>query len=159
MALSLKADRPHIRDYGIPETVDDLLPWGFVVERMASARNYWVSTTRPDGRPHAVPVWGVWVDETFFHGGGPATRKARNLQANPHVSVHLESGDDVVIIEGAVTKLTEENGDPDLLRRIDDAYEDKYDMRHGTPIWALRPRVAFGWSEYPTNVTRWTFEG
>jgi hypothetical protein len=135
-----------------------MLPWSHVVERMTTARNYWVGTTRPDGRPHAVPVWGVWVDGTFYHGGGPDTRKARNLDHNPALVVHLESGDDVVILEGIAEKFVPESADPDLLRRIDDAYEVKYGMRHGTPVWAMRPRVAFGWTTYPTTVTRWLFD-
>ena len=153
----LKPDRPYIPGYGIPENEEGLLAWSYASERMAKARNYWVSTTRPDGRPHAVPVWGVWLDETFYHGGGPDTRKARNLDQNPALVVHLESGDEVVIIEGVAEKLTKENADPTLLERIDDAYESKYNLRHGTPVWALRPRVAFAWSEYPRTTTRWVF--
>jgi hypothetical protein len=150
--------RPYIPDYGIPETEEGMLDWRHVVERMASPRNYWVSTTRPDGRPHVVPVWGVWVDEVFYHGGGPDTRKARNLAENPAMAVHLESGDEVVIIEGVAKKLTPENADPALLEKIDDAYEAKYGMRHGTPVWALEPQVAFAWTKYPDDVTRWRFE-
>lgn len=153
-----KASRPYIPGYGIPNSKKGMLPWSHVVERMPKPRNYWVSTTQPDGRPHVVPVWGVWVDGTFYHGGGPNTRKARNLEKNPAMVVHLESGDDVVIIEGVAEKLTEENADPALLKRIDDAYEAKYNMRHGAPVWALRPRKAFAWTQYPTNCTRWIFE-
>jgi nitroimidazol reductase NimA-like FMN-containing flavoprotein (pyridoxamine 5'-phosphate oxidase superfamily) len=154
-----KASRPIIpAGYGVPKTDKGLLPWTHVTERMAAPRNYWVASTRTDGRPHVVPVWGVWLDDTFFHGGGGDTRKARNLDANPHVAVHLESGDEVVIIEGTVEKLTEDTADPELLRRIDDAYEAKYGMRHGTPVWRLKPTKAFGWTEYPTTVTRWTFD-
>lgn len=152
-----RASRPYIEGYGIPKSNKGMLPWSHVSERMANARNYWVGTTRPDGRPHTAPVWGVWVDETFYHGGGPHTRKARNLTENPAIVIHLESGDNVVIIEGAAEKLTQENADPALLERIDDAYEAKYGMRHGTPIWALRPRVAFAWTEYPRTATRWLF--
>jgi hypothetical protein len=69
----------------------------------------------------------------------------------------LESGDDVVIIEGVTEKYTEQNADPALLTRIDDAYEAKYKMRHGTPVWAVRPKVVFAWTTYPTTVTRWKF--
>lgn len=123
------------------------------------ARNYWVATTRPDGRPHTVPVWGVWVDQTLCHGGGDDTRRARNLAENPHVAVHLESGDEVVIIEGRCDVLTVKNTEADLLRRIDDAYEAKYGERHGTPVWALRPTVALGWSGFPGTATRWIFDG
>jgi hypothetical protein len=101
-----------------------------------------------------VPVWGVWLDETFHFGGGRDTRKARNLAANPEVVVHTESGDDVVILEGIAEEITE----PSLLARIDDAYEAKYGIRHGRPVWALRPRVAFAWSKFPEDATRWLFD-
>ncbi|HML21763.1 MAG TPA: pyridoxamine 5'-phosphate oxidase family protein [Aggregatilinea sp.] len=151
--------RPFILDdYGIPKTMDGVLPWSYATERLAPARNYWVSTTLPDGRPHARPVWGVLVDGVQYFGGGPQTRWARNLAARPEVVLHLESGDEVVIVEGTVTKLTEENADPDLLTRIDDAYEAKYNMRHGTPVWQLTPRVAFGWTKFPDDTTKWVFE-
>src|SRR3712207_5164688 len=73
-------DRPFMpAGYGVPTTTEGMLPWSHVSERMASALNYWIGTTRPDGRPHAVPVWGAWVDETFYFEGGPDTRRGRNL--------------------------------------------------------------------------------
>ncbi len=138
-------------DYGIPATDEGMLDWAFVEGEMAQARNYWVASTRPDGRPHVVPVWGIWLDGVFYHGGGAQTRKARNLAQNPHVAVHLESGDRVVILEGEVEEVT----DPAVVARVDAAYVTKYGMEHGTPMWALRPRTAFAWAEYPTTVTRW----
>lgn len=134
-----------------------MLSWTLVVDRLTAARNYWIGTTRPDGRPHTVPTWGVRVDGVLYHGGAADTRRARNLDVNPHVCVHLESADQVVIVEGAVDKLTEHTADADLLCRIDDAYEAKYGMRHGTPVWALRPHRALAWTEYPTTATRWEF--
>lgn len=150
--------RPHIPGYGIPEEEKGMLPWSHIEERMAAARNYWIGTTHPDGRPHATPVWGVWVDDTFYFGGGPDVRRSRNLRENPHVVVHLESGDDVVIIEGVTEQYTEQNADADLLKRIDDAYEAKYNMRHGTPVWAVRPRVVFAWASDLATATRWRFD-
>jgi hypothetical protein len=122
---------------------------------MEKARNYWVGTIGLDGRPHVVPVWGVWLDETLYFGGGPDTRWSRNLAVNPQVAVHLESGDDVVIQEGRVERIT----DPQhpLVTAIDDAYEAKYQMRHGIPFWILRPRLVFAWSKFPDNATRWVF--
>ena len=63
-----------------------------------------------------------------------------------------------MIIEGVAEKLTEENADSALLERIDDAYLAKYDMRHGTPVWALHPRVAFAWTQYPDDAARWHFD-
>lgn len=86
------ADRPSPKGYGIPDSDEGLLPWEHVTHRMDTAANYWVSTTDPAGRPHARPVWGAWVDERLFFGGGE-TFWARSLRANPSASVHLDSSD------------------------------------------------------------------
>lgn len=147
--------RPYVPGYGIPTSIEGVLPWSHIIERMSQARNYWVGTTGSGGQPHTVPVWGVWLEDTLYFGGGPGTRWSRNLAANPQVAVHLESGDDVVILEGVVERIT----DPahPLVKSIDDAYEAKYDMRHGTPLWVLRPRLVFAWSKFPDNATRWQF--
>ncbi|WP_199174707.1 pyridoxamine 5'-phosphate oxidase family protein [Halegenticoccus soli] len=144
--------------YGIPTDAEGMLPWEYVEERMRSDRNYWVATVGPRGRPHARPVWGVWVDGAFHCGGGE-TRWARNLASNPEIAVHRESGDEVVIVEGVAEKLAPGEGtDPSLLERIDAAYEEKYGIPHGTPVWAVRPRAVFAWSDYPRDATRWRFE-
>jgi hypothetical protein len=159
MTSEPRADRPVFpAGYGIPSTPKGLLPWSFVTERLEAARNYWVASTRPDGRPHTVAVWGVVVDGALYHGGGSDTVKARNVSRDPRVSIHLESADEVVIIEGVLDKLTEDNADPELLRRVDAAYEAKYGMPHGTPVWRLDPIKAFAWSEFPTTVTRFGFD-
>ena len=150
-----RVGRPHIPGYGVPETLKGVLPWSHVEERLEASRNYWVATAGPDGEPHATAVWGVFVDGSLHFGGGPNTLWSRNLAANPRVNVHLENGDDVVIIEGTVDRITDAT-DP-AMTRIDDAYEAKYKMRHGPPIWVLRPRVAFAWTEFPKTTTRWRF--
>jgi hypothetical protein len=147
--------RPHIPGYGIPKSDSGTLPWAHVVARLEKTRNYWVATANTDGGPHVVPVWGVWVDGALCFGGGPDTRWSRNLAANPRVVVHLESGEDVVILEGTVDRITD-SSDPRLVG-IDDAYEAKYDMRHGPPVWLLRPGTAFAWTSFPKDATRWRF--
>jgi hypothetical protein len=148
------AERPHIeRGYGIPEGSEGMLTFEHVRQRLAGSRTYWLSTVRPDGRPHAVPVWGVLLVDRMHFGGGRATRKARNLAENPSVVLHTESADDVVILEGTAAEVT----DRDRQGAIDDAYGAKYGIRHGTPVWELHPTVAFAWTEYPTTVTRWRF--
>ena len=136
-----------------------MLSWDRVDGRLAGARNYWVSTTRPDGRPHATPVWGLWVDSAFYFGVGPDTRKARNLSRNPNVVVHLESGDDVVIFEGKAEVVTDP--DVDLVERLYAASVAKYGMgsRDLEGSYAVRPRVVFAWSEgEPRTFTRWRFD-
>jgi len=148
-----EASRPHVPGYGIPKSKKGLLAWNFVDERLAKARNYWVCTTRPDGRPHARAVWGVWVEGAVCFGGGAETRWARNLARNPALVVHLESGDEVVILEGTAEQIS----DPKhaLVARIQEAYQAKYKTPHPPPFWVLRPRVAFAWSKFPKNATRW----
>lgn len=156
------AGRPYMPGYGISPEDPGLLPWSFVDERMASARNYWICTTRPDGRPHAAPVWGIWLDGTFYFGTDARSVKGRNLAANPEVVVHLESGDEVVIFEGAVRPIN--TADPGLIQRIADQYRAKYDFgpdpgSADAPFLALHPRVVFAWLEtdFPNTATRWTY--
>ena len=137
-----------------------MLSWDYVVERMSAARNYWVATMRPDGRPHLTPVWGVWVDGTFYFGSGPQTRKVRNLSENPHVAVHPES-DDVVILEGVAEVVTDP--DPALAELVSAASTAKYGMgSHGIEgSYAVRPRIVFAWTGggFPNTATRWVFDG
>jgi nitroimidazol reductase NimA-like FMN-containing flavoprotein (pyridoxamine 5'-phosphate oxidase superfamily) len=155
--------RPSISpSYGIAKDRDGMLPWSHVSSRLARSRNYWICTTRPDGRPHAMPVWGVWVNETLYFGTARDSVKARNMAANPALTVHLESGDDCVILEGTAKEMTD--GDGGLFDAIADAYADKYDgyrpeLATGEGTFALRPRVAFAWLEkdYPRTATRWRF--
>jgi PPOX class probable F420-dependent enzyme len=154
-----KVSRPRFPGYGITESRDGLLPWSWAAERLAASRNYWISTTRPDGRPHAMPVWGVWVDDTLYFGSGRESRKARNLRASPEVVAHVESGDEVVIIEGVAEEVIgDEAAEP-----VNQAYERKYAWRaeagDPSPLYAVRPRRAFAWREkdYPTSATRFDF--
>ena len=149
--------------YGLQPSGDgaSLIPWSWVSERMAASRNYWICTTRPDGRPHVAPVWGVWLDEALYFGSDRQSRKAKNIAANPTVVIHLESGDEVVIIEGDA-KL---ENTPDVLARLYEAYAAKYQINlaeagSDAPIFAVRPRVALAWveSDFPNTATRWQFD-
>jgi hypothetical protein len=142
-----------IPEYGVPDDDEGLLPFSHLEGQLGAAHDYWVASVRPDGRPHAVPVWGVWLDGTLYFGGGKQTRKARNLDRNPDVVVHTGSASDVAIIEGRVREVT----DAGEQTRVDDAYEAKYGMRHGPTVWAVGPRVGFGWTTFPDTITRWTF--
>lgn len=156
-------DRPHMAPgYGInPLDTAGLMAWDEVCDRLAKERNYWVATTRPDGRPHVTPVWGLWLDETFYFATDPASRKGRNLVANPNLVVHLESGDDVVVLEGSAAEVIE----PSLLQRFTEDYHVKYQIRpdvnsRNSKVYRLRPRVAFAWHEkdFPQSATRWSFD-
>jgi PPOX class probable F420-dependent enzyme len=71
--------------------------------RLGTDQNAWLCTVRPDGRPHMTPIWFVFVDDRFWFATGQTTVKARNVVAEPRVSVSLEDGDDPVVAEGRVT--------------------------------------------------------
>ena len=153
--------RPPFRGYGVPETEDGMLTWEWAVERLERARNYWVATTRPDGRPHSMPVWGIWLEGVFFFGSGRNSAKTRNLAANPAIAVHLESGEETVILEG----LAEPVLDGELERRVDEVYGAKYDFTpdssgEADPWFAVRPVRAYVWTErgYPGSATQFEFD-
>lgn len=149
---------------GHPEP--SLLPWAWAADRLVAARHYWIATTRANGDPHSRPVWGVWLDGALFFSTGSLA--ARNLVANPAITAHLESGGDVVILEG----VAEPVADGPLLRRVVAAYNAKYrsDLDPANPpgpFSAVRSRHAFGWLSDPSGLdrgaafhgtaTRWTF--
>jgi PPOX class probable F420-dependent enzyme len=138
-----------------------MLDWSWAVERLTASRNYWIATTRPDGRPHAMPVWGAWWDERLIFGTNRQSHKARNLDRDPRVVAHLESGDEVVILEGEVEEVT----GTERLRQIGAEWSRKYGMdldptgSESSVTYELRPRVAFAWTErdYPRTATRFEF--
>lgn len=137
-----------------------MLSWSHAEELLSAVRNYWVATTSPDGRPHVTRVWGLWVNGTFYFGASPSSRKARNLAENPNVAVHLESGGDVVIVEGTAEVV--KDPDPTLAARIAAASTAKYGVGSEDieGSYAVRPRVVFAWSEssFPATATRWLFQ-
>lgn len=155
--------RPHMPGYGIVSETEGagLLPWSFVEERMSASHNYWIASTRPDDRPHTAPVWGLWHEGKFYFSTGEQSRKGRNLGANLAVSVHLESGDEVVILEGVVEEIT----DTKLLNSLNKAYKAKYGIGMDGPegpgfIFGLSLQRAFAWREkdFPESATRWIFD-
>lgn len=157
------AERPEFpATYGVDrKAVSGLLSWDSVQAQLVAARNYWIATTRPDGRPHVAPVWGLWLDEAFFFSTDPASRKAKNLAARPDIAVHLESGDDVVILEGVAAT----ESDAAVLQRFAVDYKSKYDIEvdvndPGYGVYRVRPRTAHAWLEadFPGTATRWRFD-
>jgi PPOX class probable F420-dependent enzyme len=149
------------REYGLGAATSrpgERLSWERAGEFLAASRNYWVCTTRPDGRPHAMPVWGLWLGGRLYFSTGLASRKARNLRANANIVVHLESGDEALIVEGTASVVE----DAALLERLLTAYEEKYGMRPDlaalkAAFYELRPRTVFAWLEpdFPESATRW----
>lgn len=164
-ATKPRVDRPHIPGYGIPTHRKGILPWSHVVERMEGALNYWIGTVEAEGQPHATPVWGAWLDNQFYFDGSPETRRMRNLAVNPKTVVHLESGSDVVIIQG-ITRFVSKPIRA-LTERLAASYTSKYEAAGYAPkpeqwdnggLYVVEPRLVFAWTKFPADTTRWKFE-
>src|SRR2546426_3425578 len=97
-----KTTRPDIPGYGLPKTKKGLVPWKWAEDRLSKSRQYWIATTRPDGRPHVMVVWALWLNGMLYFATGKDSRKARNLFHNPHCTMCTERADEAVILEGAV---------------------------------------------------------
>jgi nitroimidazol reductase NimA-like FMN-containing flavoprotein (pyridoxamine 5'-phosphate oxidase superfamily) len=159
------------RRYGDPGA--DATPWTTAQERFAAAEVAWLTTVRPDGRPHVTPLLTVWFDGAPHICTGDHERKARNLAANPHVVLTtganaLHGGLDLVV-EGRAERVT----DPARLRSLAEAWERKYgsewhfDVREGgfaggdglALVFRVEPTTAFGFGKEPYSQTRWRFAG
>jgi len=158
---SPRADRPVMPGYGLLPGHEGagLLPWSWAEERIAKARSLWVSTVRDDGRPHAMPVWGVWIAGGFWFSTGLVTVKARNLARSPLCVLTTESADEAVIIEGRAQL----EGDADELAEVSAAYVAKYAMPWppDSAVYCVVPHLAFGIieeaSQFAGSATRWHF--
>ena len=163
----MRRERPTFPDgYGLPDTDEGLLDWATVEERLVASKHYWLATVRPDARPHVVPRWGVWLDQKFYYDGSPATRHARNAEANPACTLHLEDGARAVILDG---RSEAARADADGLgARIsaafakyhDDGYSPAPDAWAGEQGGGLRvftPSTALAWTTFPTDATRFVF--
>jgi hypothetical protein len=157
MSASPKVSRPHIPGYGIPKTKKGMVAWAWVEEQLTQAKNYWVGTLHPDGRPHNIPLWGCWLDGSFYFSSGDQTRHIRNLTLNPAIGIHLESGDNVVIVEAVAAKAT--SLDAGLLVQIAEAMHNKYGMSHSEEgLWMAIPHTVFAWKDGFHSATRFEFE-
>lgn len=104
-------------------------PWEDIERLLTAASLYWIITVRADGRPHAVPLVGVWHDGAFAFCTGAEEQKQRNLDSNPQVAVTAGSmgahgwnrGKDIVV-EGTARRVTE----PVALQTLADAWLAKY---------------------------------
>lgn len=148
--------------YPFPKRATGLMDWSQAEERLTQATHYWLATTRPDGRPHVAPLWGAWVDGAFYFQGAPDARWARNLRDNPAAAVHLESGADVVIVDGVTEYVVT---DATLAARLLEAWQTKYGALEHPPradsdgLYLLRPRTVRAWGASLQDGARWLFAG
>jgi PPOX class probable F420-dependent enzyme len=155
-----KAERPSFaKGYGIGTGPNGMREWKEVTAKLAKAHTYWLGTVRPDGRPHVMPVWGVWMDGAVYFGTDRESQKGRNLRANPAVTVHLD-GEYAVIVEGRARQVS----DAGVIARLDKDYAKKYGMKLTSApgelfVVAVEPAKIFAFREkdFPKSATRWRF--
>ena len=160
---------PEMSAYGVDSSVWSALPWEWADDRLDAARNYWLVTASAQGRPHSMPVWGVWESSEyrFSFSCAPQARKARNIAANSHVVITTESTVECLSVEGRAALL-----DPQDPRR--ETWIERFVAKYramgsdlGAPflrrnlMFEVAPRRAFAVierdEEFSTRATRWTF--
>jgi predicted pyridoxine 5'-phosphate oxidase superfamily flavin-nucleotide-binding protein len=143
-------------------TAKHALAWPEIRRRLEEAPAYWLATCRADGRPHVVPLDGVWVDDVWWYGGAPGTVHIRNVAARPQAVMHLADPMQAVIVEGTVRRVTLET---DRAQSLADASNTKY-AHYGMDNTADTYRTALGlfpervlaWTSFPTDATRFEFD-
>mgnify|MGYP001811663938 CR=1 FL=1 len=153
----MKESRPTFAPgYGISSETTGLIPWSDVEAELAAARNYWIATVTPDGKPHTTPIWGVWTQGRLYFGVDAHSQKSRNLEAASTAVVHLESGDEVVILHCCVNA----EDDPGTAAAVLAAYASKYGLPETfsfDPVLVAVPHRAFAWREadFPTTASEY----
>jgi len=142
------ASRPAFRSH------HETLPWAWAEQKLADAHNFWLATATPEHGPHTRPVWGHWGDAGLLFTTSPTSRKARDFNVDPRVSVHAELEREVVVIEGTVEEVPQSDADID-------GYAAKYGWRppEGQRWFVVRPRRAYAAIEatYPAQATNFDF--
>ncbi len=152
--------------YGVvgPDQGTGLLTWQWAREKLAASHDYWLVTVWPDGRPHAMPVWGVWDDDSLLFSSGGRSRKVKNLLAEPRCVVTTEDPTNPVVLEGVAETVT----DTATLARTIEAINSKYSSTLTVDFLdpavnatvRVRPRWAFGLlhDDFAGSPTRWRFD-
>jgi nitroimidazol reductase NimA-like FMN-containing flavoprotein (pyridoxamine 5'-phosphate oxidase superfamily) len=162
MSTTPRVDRPGIPlDYGMSKATEHVA-WERVEERLAGDRVYWVATVGASGRPRVRPIDGLYVEGVIYVGGSPQTRWVREIADNPHVSVHLDGLDEIIIVEGEADVLR--TLDEGLAQRLAAASNAKFPEYRMTAAFytangaiALRPRKVIAWTDITKDPTRFSF--
>lgn len=147
--------------------------WDEGREALEQAEIFWITTVRPDGRPHVTPLVAVWHEGALYFCTGPEERKGRNLAENPQVvlttgSNSFDDGLDL-IVEGTAVRATDET----LLQRLAGLWDTKYDWHFevgdgafhqagvgSAYVYEVAPETIFGFGReegFNFSQTRWRF--
>ncbi len=156
-------------DYGVETPSWAPLPWSWAAERLTASQNFWIVTVSGGGRPHALPVWGVWDDPEarFAFSSGPRARKVRNLAVNPQAVITVDNTVECVSVEGGAARVRSEERRDQWIERYLAKYQSLAPdlsaefLRRNVMVEFAAER-AFGViereEEFSTRPTRWVFE-
>ena len=159
-----KITRP-IFPRGYVDKPASFLTWDWVAAQLTESKNYWLCSVRPNGHPHVVPRWAVFIDGKIYYDGSPETRHARNIESNPQVSLHLESGTEAIMLEG--TAVPAGKPSPELGKKLSQAYKKRYKDFGYAPepnawdeggLFVFTPRQCIAWTSFTENPTKFVFE-
>jgi hypothetical protein len=159
------ADRPFMPGYGVlaADQGSGLMPWAEAERRLTVAHDYWCATVRPDGRPHVMPVWGVWLDGQVWFSSGMGSRTARNLAAEPRCTLTTDDARNPVVVSGDARQVTDPAGIEAFVAAVDAKYGGGVSVEFLDPAvngtFAVAPVTVFAISEddFSGSPTRWTF--
>ena len=158
-------DRPVMPGYGMlpAEQGSGLIPWPEVERRLTVSHDYWVATVRPDGRPHVMPVWGVWLDGRLWFSSGGRSRKSRNLAADPRCTMTTDDAQNPVVLDGVAARVADAEGISAFVVAMNDKYDAGMTADFLDPAvnatFAVRPEraITLTHDDFTGSPTRWTF--
>ena len=167
-------DEKNLADlYGLPP-----VPWSRALAALETGdqkgnETSFLTTTRPDGRPHVAGVGAVWDSGKVYFVSGPGTRKSKNVAENPACVMAMSLSGIDLVIEGEAERVTDDETLQRLAKRYaeggwpasveDKAFTYEYSAPSaGPPPWylyAIRPKTVYGvLASAPGGATRWRFD-
>ena len=146
---------------GYVDNPTSILTWEYIGGRLSESKNYWMCSVRPDGSPHTVPRWGVFIHDRLYYDGSPETVHAKNILKNPRTSVHLENGDQALIAEG--TAAPHQKPNPELAGQLSNAFCAKYEKFGYAPnlnqwdeggLYVFTPGKVLAWTVFFEDPTK-----
>src|SRR3954451_5347282 len=158
-------DRPLMPGYGLlpADQGSGLMDWAEVERRLRQSHDYWCATVRPDGTPHVMPVWGVWLDHRLWFSSGLGSRKARNLAADPRCTLTTDDARNPVVLDGAVSRIVEPGPIAAFVAAVNAKYAAGLTVDFQDPAvngtFAVTPLrvIALSDGDFTGSPTRWTF--
>ena len=140
-----------------------LLDWPEAERRLTVSHDYWCATVRPDGSPHVMPVWGVWLDGRLWFSSGLGSRKARNLATDPRCTLTTDDARNPVVLDGTASRIVEQGPIAAFVAAVNAKYAAGLTVDFQDPAvngtFAVDPQrvIALSDGDFTGSPTRWLF--